>query len=238
MLLAIALLSLLSIAYACEPPPPRYHTSNTTIAKRWYGVDHLREETQHLAGPWPDAYGDGTTPIRFCFNDQDSYNNLLNLVQDAINIWNPAFAVSTLTIEPSCGVGNWHCICDEDTHWDVLTIADVTDEEGGKTFATQGHTYIEREDRERGDDGRYFYHFLGVKRDEPRGFSRWWDLHGVAHEFGHVAGLDHEHQRPDAERKGFWWNCNMLSDADSVRQRIVAREAEDAYEEGDTFQKA
>ncbi|KXS98904.1 hypothetical protein AC578_7470 [Pseudocercospora eumusae] len=226
MLLAILLLSLFSIAYQHD----------TRLDKRWYSVDHLRKETRHLRGPWPNFYGDGTTPIRFCFEDENSYDKLLALVQDAIGLWKPALDVSTLTIEPSCGRGNWHCICDEDTHWDTLTIVDVTDEEGGKTVATLGHKYVKPEDRER-VDGRYTYHFLAVKRDEPEGFSRWWDLHGIAHEFGHVAGLDHEHQRPDAEKKGFWWNCDMLKDAASVRQRIADRE-EGTYEEGDTFERA
>lgn len=80
--------------------------------------------------------------------------------------------VSTLTIEPSCGVGNWDCICDEDTDWDALIIG-----EDEATKASQGYKYIKREDRQRHEDGRYGYHWLAVKRDEPEGFSRWWDLH-------------------------------------------------------------
>lgn len=88
MLLTVLLLSLISLAHACTLPhyvSPNLNT--TTLSKRWYGVDHLTEETQYNRGPWPESYrDDGTTPIRFCFDDEDSYTNLLSLVQDAINI--------------------------------------------------------------------------------------------------------------------------------------------------------
>ncbi|EME79448.1 uncharacterized protein MYCFIDRAFT_79480 [Pseudocercospora fijiensis CIRAD86] len=233
------LLALLSLAYACELP--HHHSSNTTSTltkKRWYSVDHLREDTQLLPGPWPAVDDAGSTPIRFCFEDEASYKTLHDLIRDAVQLWAPASAVSTLTIEPDCGADEWHCICSKRTHWDVLAIVDVTDDEYGKTAATQGHTYVESQERERNEEGRFVYHILGVRRDEEKmGFSRSWDVCGIAHELGHVAGLDHEHQRPDAAKEGFRWSCGMLEDADSVHHRIADRDPE-AYEEGDTFEKA
>ena len=71
-MLATFFLGLLSLAHACILPHHINPTLNTTtLPKRWFGIDHLTEETQYNRGPWPEsARDDGTTPIRFCFDDQ------------------------------------------------------------------------------------------------------------------------------------------------------------------------
>lgn len=58
----------------------------------------------------------------------------------------------------------------------------------------------------------------------------------MAHELGHVAGLDHEHQRTDA-RAHFHFDCSQIHGYAEVKAAIDEKQKDLGYRNGDTIER-
>jgi hypothetical protein len=159
-LLALLIALLIPTAYSC----PEHHLTNTShlqpghpLVRRWYGVPSLP-----LAGPvqspyyypWPVTcgYPNALQPLRYCFRDKRSADNLEEPVNLAIAYWAEAMRVSAMKIilDPGaendihnyCGTGN----VAHDAYWisDVTIDGDYEWNSGPRcrTASTLGYHYI------------------------------------------------------------------------------------------------
>lgn len=79
-------------------------TLNVAEAKRWFGV----AGGNNLVNPWPVMASDEGTPrqwVRYCYKDSHSATTLTTYVDEAVKMWLPAIAVSSLNIQLDPGTG-------------------------------------------------------------------------------------------------------------------------------------
>ncbi|KAK4954616.1 hypothetical protein LTR10_008049 [Elasticomyces elasticus] len=164
--------------------------STNTVARRWYSVPEMRVTT----GPWPVKSFDPVTgnhaPIVYCYEDAWEIGNFPPLVGQAFSKWRDALDQSALDFvpDPSC-YGILECGCATSlTQPDTLHIIRSTD---GQTKAVVGYEY----DSNR--DGRHTLKIGGYDPKNQESVPLY--VLAIAHELGHVAGLAHEHQRPDRD---------------------------------------
>ena len=131
--------------------------ARTALSKRWYGVEDLDASTDtdvpDKAFAWPVKCGppNPVQPIRYCWKDKRSVDNLEEVLNHAIARWAPAMqdGVSALSIDLDDGTGgDKHVFCsDERVSADALEIFDATaddDEEDAEevdSFTTTGYDY-------------------------------------------------------------------------------------------------
>lgn len=129
------------------------------LLKRWYGVKPLPLEGsgQSIMSPyyypWPATCNSPTVqPIRYCWKDVRSQQNLQVVIDKAVAAWSHAMEGSSLTVmlDPTCH-GNEKCLCsDPGVATDALMISDETRDgddawnEGSDcvTASTVGYRYI------------------------------------------------------------------------------------------------
>lgn len=96
-------------------PVPTVQSSGAPAAnrttKRWYSVPLDVEAQPQDIRAWPPR-ADGTRTINYCFENQDSYNSLHELLGLALMKWAPAIHASALAFAPdeACTQGR-PCLC-------------------------------------------------------------------------------------------------------------------------------
>ncbi|SMR47917.1 unnamed protein product [Zymoseptoria tritici ST99CH_1A5] len=160
------ILALLGILIAPVLSCPDQYSPNYThtepghhLTRRWYGVKALHPPMiaqKPYYYPWPATcgYPNALQPVRYCFLDKWSADNLEDVLNVAISYWGEAMRVSALKIILDPGArGNKHNYCGtEGVATDALVISDETkpgDDEwnGGPncvTASTVGYKYTPR----------------------------------------------------------------------------------------------
>lgn len=153
----------------------------TQIAsKRWYGVQEADESTDktqvNTVWPWPvKCQGPPPVqPIRYCYKDQRSADNLEDIVNHAIARWGPAMQghVSALSIDLDEGAGGKIDVFCSDPRIsdDALVISDETIEDNPAwnweqcdTHSSTGYDYTSSV------RGRHTLEFCHLKPDAKEG---------------------------------------------------------------------
>ena len=84
------------------------------VLKRWYSINLLPplNPSQDSRSQWPEVCLFGPRWIRYCFQDESSRDNLLDVLLHAIVLWQPAVQQSSLNIQPDLACeGNYDCLC-------------------------------------------------------------------------------------------------------------------------------
>lgn len=226
-LLLWKLTSLAAIATACPsflPHGLEYKTSdrnhNETIARRWTEVvTHPRNFVQ----PWP-RWLDGRTRIRYCFTNPETFDLLDQLVSSAVTLWfnhlgppgaTSGHSLSILehplsycflpgnTANPSARF-TWNPQVQDDTVHimiDYNMVASAGASAGYSDGAIQRHIELPLK-------GRHVIHVSPRLITEFQG-GNMRTIATLAHEFGHVIGLEHEHQRADRDQY-VYFDCTGL----------------------------
>ncbi|CZT18896.1 uncharacterized protein RCC_04741 [Ramularia collo-cygni] len=210
---------------------PQDFTNNSITAhpghellKRWYGVKTLPApgaDQSYLSPyyyPWPVTCSSPKVvqPIRYCFKDKRSAKNLQAVVDRSIAAWSQATLVSSLaiTVEPTCRDKNM-CICSGlGVAKDALMISDETIDGNDEwnhgpecyTASTVGYRYAPK-----GQPIIPHRHYMKFCSYAPQ--YSWGQFEeaerDMGHEWGHVMGLQHEHQRPD-RNEYIYFKCKNL----------------------------
>ncbi|KAK3686548.1 hypothetical protein LTR37_019718 [Vermiconidia calcicola] len=197
-------------------------------SKRWYSVEDSDENTdlkqEGKSFAWPvkcSGPPSPVQPVRYCFKDKRSKDNLKDILDSAISRWGPAMQehVSALSIDLDAHDPEIYCDNDRVSD-DALVISDET-KEGAEnddwnwyecnTQSTTGYDYSSDA------RGRHTLEFCHFKPDDREG-TRKWAIRGMMHELGHVIGLQHEHQRPDRGQY-LWYQPKNLDDYEDAKER-------------------
>ena len=162
--------------------------------KRWYGVADSDEDTDKdqegsvCAWPVKCPAPNPIQPVRYCFKDKRSADNLQPILNEAIARWAPAMQdhVSALSIDLEDGCDNDpHVYCSDDrVSGDALVISDETKDDDAEfnweecdTQSTLGYDYDSNE------RGRHTMEFCHLKPDSPDG-THHWAVRAMMHELG------------------------------------------------------
>ena len=139
----------------------RVSDNTSATPKRWYSV---KGDPSNPCAPWP-AVCPNQNWVRYCFVNQRSADNLIDIFAGAVAEWQPAIRVSALDIQPDPACEqSIKCICNAQSQngltvsGDTLRISDgVTGLNGngranGGTFTTIGYMY-------QGPPGRHYLNF-------------------------------------------------------------------------------
>lgn len=183
---------------------------NHEIVRRWYSISGPQQSTfGGDKGPWPVMCPGPhqTQPIRYCFKDARSETRLFAIVNQAVSKWAHALDPhSALTITPDSLTSS---ICSEHNRADALVISDETVDGDAAhndrciTASTLGYTYASP------TRGRHYIQFCSLRPGELGPAQMDEAIKVMMHELGHVMGLLHEHQRPDA-RSYLGYDCKNL----------------------------
>ncbi|EME44151.1 hypothetical protein DOTSEDRAFT_71838 [Dothistroma septosporum NZE10] len=171
----------------------------TRLFKRWFSVGKWEVEAEGLRTTWPEK-STGMHEIRYCFMENDDYEKLNDILQAAIEVWEPAFEVSSLNIVPSssdvppiCKPGDEHSlILMSRTQQETLGLErssslgySIQDRENQVMFnlAMPGQGWSTAESQR-----QYDVHSMGKMRSVDTSST---DI-TLAHELGHAMGLAHE----------------------------------------------
>lgn len=225
-------LYLLAAVSACPGPSEYEHQHNLT--KRWHSVgnpDFSRGEY-----PWINAwYEDGEEtddngntitirPIRMCFATQADYDSLHTVVEGGADMWKDAISQSTLRFRYDKGTqaDPWTVSLCPDSRPDAVEITDVTDSSdvagiiwGSASLGYKSAAFMANQGNTRPHSLQFGRRGGSLPGAAPQASDT---LH-MAHELGHVIGLTHEFQRPDA-RQYVSFICNRLSDYNEVSVRV------------------
>lgn len=159
------------------------HTA--AASKRWYGVekpdDSTNKQQEGRSFPWPVKCGppNSVQPLRYCFKDQRSADNLIDIVNHAIARWAPAMQdhVSALSIDLDQGTGGDHHVYCSDSRvsGDALVISDETKDDNEQwnweecdTQTTTGYDYSSNT---RGRHTLEFCHLLPNQKEKTTPYA-------------------------------------------------------------------
>ena len=172
----------------------RQCSKKRSSSKRWFEVEVLNNETDKdevdTAWSWP-VKCKGTPPIqpvRYCYKDKRSTDNLEDILNHAIARWGPAMQeqVSALSIDLDEGTGNDpHVYCsDPKISGDALVISNQTkdgddewDWDKCDTQSTTGYIY------ESDERSRHTLDFCHLKTDAVEKMKPW-AIRAMMHELG------------------------------------------------------
>ncbi|KAK4549987.1 hypothetical protein LTR36_002954 [Oleoguttula mirabilis] len=215
--LLFAFLCTLSAVFALPLPA----NVSTAQRKRWYSTSP--GPIVQGIGPWPvfalDTAGNTQQPVRYCYRDQDSLDELEEYVDDAIQKWNTAMTSQVATafmiiadprlprdVDPLCE----NLELGQGQVMDALAISYK-----GKTWAAAtsvGYAYDKLD--------RPYRHYIDfcVDLDDLDKDDAFY-IASMTHELGHSIGLLHEHQRPDRDRY-ITFNCANIAGYDEAKATI------------------
>lgn len=140
-----AILLALLTALASASDLTQHNKSEPSIGKRWYSIPLDGQAPLDHAYAWPPCEG-GMRPVRYCFRDEDAYDELHLAFLGGVAKWLPAMQRSSLTFDPDVACGNvrrGNCLCDvEGVAVDTLHIS-LTRE--SQTGATRGYIVASEE---------------------------------------------------------------------------------------------
>ncbi|KAK4569798.1 hypothetical protein LTR86_002767 [Recurvomyces mirabilis] len=187
--------------------------ANQPLSPRWYGltvesdfkIDELPPDWQRIRThePWPPLKCSGGIDntkrwMTYCFVDDDAAEHLVQILVYAMARWRPASRYTTFNIAPETRCYDWatkswnfRCICTPDSRYalrisDGRTIKDDALAEVGYTNAVPLQNTVA------------FDHNFENSLQWSDTSKLQVEINAMTHELGHVAGLLHEHQRPDA----------------------------------------
>ena len=163
-------------------------------ATGWTSI--LWVNTPHQA--WPAK--DGIVYIDYCYHSQRDWHRWFEVAEGAAKMWSDKVGKPSkrnghrfggfreYKRERICrdSAGKWRSFIPSET----LEIRSATDEEGGPFSAATGYTSKNYDDTA----GR---HFVAMYNDGEKSLEHY--TVELAHEFGHVLGMVHEHQRYDRD---------------------------------------
>lgn len=148
------------------------------LLKRWFGIFPLVGDKQApYIYPWPTTCTDPyIQPVRYCFADKRSAQNLQPIVDAAREIWAPAMAASALRIEldPRAGGDNEFPCSEMEGDKDALVIKDLSRDHDDdwnygpicNTVTSIGYGYVIDNHNEPGA-GRPYRHFMDFCDRDP-----------------------------------------------------------------------
>lgn len=91
--------------------------SGHAFSKRGWSINKQASPENGFLGPWPQQTNfqhpfPGKQLLRYCYEDENTYDKLSSIVPQAIEMWRPATSVSSLIITPDpqrCS--DEHCMC-------------------------------------------------------------------------------------------------------------------------------
>ncbi|KAM0718962.1 hypothetical protein Q7P37_006034 [Cladosporium fusiforme] len=208
------------------------------LDKRFFGVEGLDDsQSGSLLLSWPVIKPN--QPVRYCFADDRSHQNLKEIVDQAIAKWAPAFEDSNLEIIPD---NKEALICTyPTTRVDALIITDMTKDNNPRwnrapecttESATTGYDWTPATRNLK----RHHLNFCHLDPDDIKG-TKAQAIRAMTHELGHVIGLQHEHQRPDRNQH-LIFNCKNLPGYKEAQAKALIDEQayfEDSDDDQDRF---
>ncbi|KAF2654469.1 hypothetical protein K491DRAFT_717073 [Lophiostoma macrostomum CBS 122681] len=222
----VSLISLVFVAasVAC-PLTPRNSTvqvSQRTVGPQHRWAHHFNNEQQTFY-KWP-ANENGVSDIKYCFHDGETLLAVRHQVERAWGIWKDALGGDwgshnghRLDFHELKQDAGWSQTCykyegrkgwkewNPDVPADTLEIRlTTTDTPVRHMFTSYAYTPPQFIDVKKGTNNH-----MQIVRDAYD-----WE---IAHELGHVLGLDHEHQRPD-RNFNVYFNCEALAGYAEVKR--------------------
>lgn len=213
-------------ALACPDPLSRMAEStngtnqSTGRHRRLFSLNRIDNPPagyQKWLGPWPWNDNCQKYQVTYCFENQQTHDEMWDVWKGAVARWGPAMLGNSdleITWDPSCT--DVHCICQVEgvRHPDTLVIK--LSGPGEPFHATLGYGYgTDKPGRHDlyGNSFAWDQSITQVEQQEEASVS-------LAHELGHVFGLEHEHQRPDAYTE-LTINCQAVRGYSEARAKAV-----------------
>ncbi|TLD06785.1 hypothetical protein E2P81_ATG10437 [Venturia nashicola] len=226
------LLLVLLMALASASPLAQHNESEILLDKRWYSIPLDKNVPPHLPRAWPlRGHKNSVRPVRYCFANEESYQALHKDLCNGIAKWVPATRQSSLVItqDIACGyVQNGKCMCDVDgVELGTLHIFVSSEDTQG---ATRGYNEPSKEHSHSFPPNSLRF----PRRNQPPAPPDTSNTEDktravlMAHELGHVIGLEHENQRPDAHNF-IYFDCEALLDYSTTKDKISEVEDEPKF---------
>ncbi|KAK5732707.1 hypothetical protein LTR17_010262 [Elasticomyces elasticus] len=206
--------SVLALTSARSPPTDSINITHS-LTPRWYSLPGPTRFGD--VGTWPVIGRDPTEgniqPIRYCYGDGFTAWTTSTLVHAAIEYWRHAADQSAFDIilDPGCE-GNYWCLCSSlEQPSDALHIYNAGVDNTQDSGSTLGYQY--NSDL----SGRHRMDIRNFDSSDVENFIK--GVVGVTHEFGHVAGLAHEHQHPNRDAS-LVFNCFNLEGYEQATEDI------------------
>lgn len=245
------------VAAPTSPTSAGVNTSDPEFGRRWWSVPDDRGILPGGYRAWPSS-DDGLRTINYCFEDAETHTALGAMFDLALAKWTPATRMSSLNFAPDPACQTTPCLCSEPDVAKDHTLHIMLLESKVQAWATFGYTPpffdavepsmprhhlvwtkdpVKRAPLFGPDAPVRMAHELGKYFDgKLRGSSDFGALvvRKIANCFsGHVIGLHHEHQRPDASTS-VKFDCRFLQGYEKARTLVESIQSKDepAFAEG------